>query len=1154
MSQQEHTRRLAAVWFADVAGYVTLSGRDAEAAMAIVAELQRVSQKIVEQYGGLVLRFIGDSAIAAFDSTEIAVRAALDLQTAFQSSDIVLRHGSGLRIGVHVGEIVETADGDVHGDGVNIASRLQAVAETGRVVLSESAARQVEDRDDFELRSLGSHEFKGVKRPMEVYAVKMAGTEDAVPGPELDDAGQSALAEALSDRYRVEHEIGRGGMATVYKAHDIRHDRPVALKVMHQELTDAIGAERFLREIQVTANLQHPHILPLFDSGEVGGRLFYVMPMVDGVSLKGRLKRETQLGITETIKIVRDVASALAHAHERGVVHRDIKPENILFSGDYALLADFGVARAVTQAAEGGLTRKGLAMGSPPYMAPEQMKDSGTIDGRTDVYALGCVMYEMLVGSPPFTGSTAQVVMARHATDPVPPIRSVRSNVPEELEAVVMRCLAKVQADRFADASTLVAALDAVSRSHAASPSGTPQGVAPPPSAAAPQTAPTYPTPGTGQQAVSGSYDTDQHSGEHSFLGELKRRKVYQAGVIYLVFAMGAVQAAELAFPTFGIEAYFDFVVMGSMLGFPLVLVLAWAYDLTTKGLRRADPYGKTLGAGVSKIARYGTRLRVMGFVGLLVFLGVFPLHRSVTVPSVDLSRRDARVAAESFLAGVGWGGAFQEVSTFDPYANTNAFLQETAGLRWASGPLGDQIASWSWNFRWFRPGETDEWRVSLGSNERLLLFEHTIARTEEGANLAEEEARVIAEEFVAGLEIDVAGLVRLGTSSSTLENRTRHQFSWRIPQQDISWTSAGGETEQGVGHIHVRVDGDRVEMYQNHFERPEGFSRARSGRGVVWALLFGTMSFGLVVTAILLLVSAVRKKTHTIRWKRAAIAGGGIALVGGLSISTIIGPAQFMELGSELPALAGAGLIVLTSVLAGGFVGCVYFVLIAVGEALAGQYYPGMLESWNRVWARDWRSPVLVGDVLHGVFLGGVLLGVDGLASLTMVNFPGASGIAPDEGLSLLGSPWTTASLGLSMLMDSMVGQLGLFAALVILRKYLKSSAVAIVVLALVGSLSTDVPMTPAYLGAAFSALTFAVVALALVRWGPIMVITAVFTQLCVSSGLVLALVGNAVAVRQGVGLIAIGLIPLVYTVLAWAASKEVGDSGSTPTVPQVA
>lgn len=1136
---EERSRHLAAVWCADIAGYITLSGRDEEAAQAIVGELQRLARETVEAHGGLVVKFIGDAALAAFDSTEVAIRSAFALQSAFQSSALVRQHGSGLRIGVHVGEIVQTEDGDLHGDGVNIASRIQAVAETGGVVASESAARQVENRDDFDLHSMGSREFKGVRRPLAVYAIQL---KSATPGEESADVREmSVLAEALADRYRIGGELGRGGMATVYRAHDIRHDRPVALKVMHQELTDAVGAERFLREIRVTANLQHPHVLPLFDSGEVGGRLFYVMPLVEGERLRDRIRREIQLGITETIKVVRDVASALMHAHESGVVHRDIKPENIMFSGDYAVLTDFGVARAVTQSSDEGLTHRGLAMGSPPYMAPEQMKDSGSVDGRTDVYALGCVMYEMLVGSPPFTGSTAQVIMARHATDPPSPIRSVRQNVPEALEAVVMRCLAKTPADRFAGAGDLVAALDDVMRSHAASPAATP----PVGSAGVPASAPPYPTPSAGLHATAGSNFEVPTGEQGSFLGELKRRNVYQTAVIYLLAAGGAVQFADMAFPTFGLEAYFDFVVMGALLGFPLVIVLAWAYDITTMGVRRATPYGGgTLAAQLSATAghRYGVRLRVMGFVGLLLFLGLLPLHRTVTIPEVDSTKAGARRVAEDLIAEVGFGGAFDEVSTFEIYELTNAFMQETVGRDWTQGSIGEFVSLWEWRFRWYRPGEPEEWLVDVGPGSRVTSFNHVIPRIEAGAKLTEDEARLIAEEFLATQNLTASELISEGASSNTFENRTRYTFNWRAPELDLEWVSPAGEAEQGVGHVHVQVDGDEISRYQIHLLTPQGFGRIRSARSAVFSVLAGLVYFGVLTMSIVLLVSTARKKQAVLPWKRAGLAGVWVAVLGGMTIAPVMWNGQVLSFSTALPWIATVGLVAILSILLGVAIGGVVVVLIAMADPIARRYYPLMLQSWDKVCSREWRAPVLSGDVIHGVSLGGILLGVEGLRLLTISSVPVVVGIRVPEIMQLVGAPVATFTIVGMFLMDAVTGQLGLLAALVILRRYLKSSAVAIAVIMIIGGFTTDIPVEPVYVSAAFAAASFGVVGMGLVRWGLITAMVAVFTAEAIGGGIKLALSGNSVFATQGAIVIVAGLLPLVFALLARARDDDVG------------
>jgi eukaryotic-like serine/threonine-protein kinase len=259
--------------------------------------------------------------------------------------------------------------------------------------------------------------------------------------------------------YRVLRTLGYGGMATVYLARDERHHRSVALKVLHSDLAHALGAERFLREIEVAANLTHPHILPLHDSGEAAGVLYYVMPYVEGESLRDKLRRETQLSVEEALQLGREVADALAYAHGQGVIHRDIKPENILLSAGHALVADFGIARALGQADSARLTETGMAVGTAAYMSPEQASAASHIDGRSDIYSLGCVVYEMLAGEPPYTGPTAQAIIAKRFSDPVPRIRRLRPSVPESVDQAVTRALASVPADRPATAAEFAHAL-----------------------------------------------------------------------------------------------------------------------------------------------------------------------------------------------------------------------------------------------------------------------------------------------------------------------------------------------------------------------------------------------------------------------------------------------------------------------------------------------------------------------------------------------------------------------------------------------------------------------------------------------------------------------------------------------------------------------
>ena len=267
------------------------------------------------------------------------------------------------------------------------------------------------------------------------------------------------ITAALADRYRIERELGRGGMATVYLAEDERHHRKVAIKVLHPELAAILGPERFLKEIELTANLQHPHILPLFDSGNAGGHLYYVMPYVEGESLRARLERERQLPIADAVRIATEVADALDYAHQRGVIHRDIKPENILLHGGHSLVADFGIALAVAQAGGQRMTQTGLSLGTPQYMSPEQTMGEKEIGPRSDIYSLGAVTYEMLIGEPPFTGPTAQATVAKMMTEEPRRLIPQRRSVPPALEDAVLTALEKLPADRFASAAEFSNAL-----------------------------------------------------------------------------------------------------------------------------------------------------------------------------------------------------------------------------------------------------------------------------------------------------------------------------------------------------------------------------------------------------------------------------------------------------------------------------------------------------------------------------------------------------------------------------------------------------------------------------------------------------------------------------------------------------------------------
>ncbi|MFN0178048.1 MAG: protein kinase domain-containing protein [Gemmatimonadales bacterium] len=276
------------------------------------------------------------------------------------------------------------------------------------------------------------------------------------------------LRAALADRYRLDREIGAGGMATVYLAQDIKHDRPVALKVLRPELAALIGAQRFLQEIKITANLQHPHILGLIDSGEAEHQLWYVMPFVDGESLRDRISREKQLPVADAVRLAIEVASALDYAHRHGVIHRDVKPENILLHDGRVLVSDFGIALAASKASAGRMTETGLSIGTPHYMSPEQAMGEREITGRSDVYSLGCVLYEMLIGEPPFSGPTAQAIAAKVMTSEPAPLTTQRKTIPASVEAAVLQALEKLPADRFGSAADFAAALQAPSFNSAA--------------------------------------------------------------------------------------------------------------------------------------------------------------------------------------------------------------------------------------------------------------------------------------------------------------------------------------------------------------------------------------------------------------------------------------------------------------------------------------------------------------------------------------------------------------------------------------------------------------------------------------------------------------------------------------------------------------
>jgi len=284
------------------------------------------------------------------------------------------------------------------------------------------------------------------------------------------DEIRERLMSALAGRYAIERPLGEGGMAFVYLGTDVKHDRQVAIKALQPELAASRGAQRFLREIQITAKLQHPNILPLYDSGEAQGLLYYVMPFVIGESLSDLIAREKQLSIHDAVQIAREVAEALAYAHSYGLIHRDIKPDNVMMSNGHAVVADFGIARAMSEAGADKLTQTGMAVGTPAYMSPEQAAGETGVDGRADVYSLGCMFYEMLVGQVPFTGPNAMAVMARHSMDNVTAPSIMRQSIAPEVEDIVFRSMEKIPADRYRTAQEMVESFKAVERGEVSMP------------------------------------------------------------------------------------------------------------------------------------------------------------------------------------------------------------------------------------------------------------------------------------------------------------------------------------------------------------------------------------------------------------------------------------------------------------------------------------------------------------------------------------------------------------------------------------------------------------------------------------------------------------------------------------------------------------
>ncbi len=420
------------------------------------------------------------------------------------------------------------------------------------------------------------------------------------------------LSRAVEGRYEIQEALGRGGMSMVFKARDIKHDRTVAVKVLLPELAASVGAQRFLREIEIAAGLVHPHILPLYDSGDAEGLLYHVTPCITGDTLRDRLKREKYLPVEEAVRITAEVADALDFAHAQGVIHRDIKPENVLLTSRHALITDFGIARAITLGGGERLTETGMAVGTPAYMSPEQARGEAELDGRSDIYSLACVTYEMLAGEAPLAGRSPQITMARRQSESPTSLSLLRETVPETLDLAVLKALARLPADRYTEANQYAEAVQAGAGMLTGGYT-------------------TVSTPGLMPSPVMGTHTTGAvtqsrgSGGGLSFWEELKRRKVYNVGVVYIAVALALVGIADAVGDYITWEGW---ILLGLAVGFPIALILAWLFEISRDGVQRTGTYQVT----ETSSRRWPplSRRTMIAVVVILAAYGAFQLFRAV--------------------------------------------------------------------------------------------------------------------------------------------------------------------------------------------------------------------------------------------------------------------------------------------------------------------------------------------------------------------------------------------------------------------------------------------------------------------------------------------------------------------------------------------